>query len=228
MYFATGSSSLILPSWISVHRDHRGDRLGQRRQAEDGLVCDRRLRHRVLGAEDLVIDRLAMLLDQDVGAGNLAGRDLVLEELGDFRQLLRIEMRAGRNIESAFGMYRGRSQQQRASRQRAQHMTRIHRTPPRNSRRSVAAVSVGTRAADPSQEPFHASGRCRERSSKISRASHLALRPKLLRRRQPRCRPHDRRGSDRRRWKWRERRPTTRRVGLGKARSRGDSRKRAD
>jgi hypothetical protein len=104
-----------------LHRHHRGDRLGQRRQAEDGLVRDRHLGHHILHAEGFVIDRLAMLLDQDVGAGDLAGRHLVLEELGDFRKLVLIEMRSGGNIESAFGADRRRySQHQRAAGERAQ------------------------------------------------------------------------------------------------------------
>ncbi len=81
----------------------RGDRLGQRRQTEDGLVGDRRLGHHVLHAEGFVIDVLAALPDQDVRAGDLTGRDLVLEELGDLLKLGLIEMRPGRYIECAFG-----------------------------------------------------------------------------------------------------------------------------
>jgi hypothetical protein len=50
-----------------------------------------------------VIDILAALPDQDVRAGDLAGRDLVLEELGDLLKLGLIEMRPGRYIECAFG-----------------------------------------------------------------------------------------------------------------------------
>jgi len=48
-----------------------------------------------------VIDVLAALPDQDVRAGDLTGRDLVLEELGDLLKLGLIEMRPGRYIECA-------------------------------------------------------------------------------------------------------------------------------
>ena len=49
-----------------------------------------------------MIDRLAVLLDQQDGAGNLAGRDLVAEIIADAFEFLRVEMRAGGNIEGAF------------------------------------------------------------------------------------------------------------------------------
>ncbi len=117
-----GIVELDLAVLDQLHRHDRGDRLGQRRQAEDGLVGDRRLGHHVLHAEGFVIDRLAVLLDQDVGAGDLAGRHLVPEELGDLPKLVLVEMRAGGNIESAFragGRQRGKHQ--RAEAQRAQH-----------------------------------------------------------------------------------------------------------
>ena len=53
--------------------------------------------------EELVIDRLAVLLDQQDRTGNLFGRDFVAEELADLLELLLVEMRAFRNVEGAFG-----------------------------------------------------------------------------------------------------------------------------
>ena len=50
-----------------------------------------------------MIDRLAVLLDQDQRAGNLAGIDFVLEKRGKLRELVLVEMRTGRNVEGAFG-----------------------------------------------------------------------------------------------------------------------------
>ena len=97
-----GIVELDLSVLDQLHRHNRGDRLGQRRQAEDGLVGDRRLGHHVLHAEGFVIDLLAALPDQDVRAGNLAGRHLILEELGDLLKLGLIEVRSSGNIESAF------------------------------------------------------------------------------------------------------------------------------
>ncbi len=71
-----------------------------------------------------MIDRLAVLLDQDVGACDLAGRHLALEELGDLRKLVLVEMRSGRYIECAFGADRRRCRQhQRATGERAQQYT---------------------------------------------------------------------------------------------------------
>ena len=101
--FRDGIVELDLALLDQLHRHDGGDRLGHREQAEDGLVGDRRLGHHVLHAEGFVIDRLAVLLDQDDRAGDLAGRDLVLEELADLGELVLVEMRAGGNIEGAFG-----------------------------------------------------------------------------------------------------------------------------
>ena len=107
-----------------LHRHHGGDRLGQRGQAEDGLVRYRRLRHHILHAEGFVIDRLAALLDQDVRAGDLAGCDLIAEELADLGELVLVEMRAGGNVEGAFGAGRRRCRQhQRATSERTQQLT---------------------------------------------------------------------------------------------------------
>jgi hypothetical protein len=121
--FRDGIVELDLAVLDQLHRHDGGDRLGQRRQAEDGLVIDRRLRHHVLDPEGFVIDRLAMLLDQDVRAGDLAGLHLVLEERGDLRELVLIETRAGGNIERAIGAGWRCRQQQRAGCQRVQDLT---------------------------------------------------------------------------------------------------------
>ncbi len=69
-----------------------------------------------------MIDRLAVLLDQDDGAGYLAGRHFVLEEVSDLRELVGIEMGAGGNIEGALGApLRHRQQRkQRAAKCRTQ------------------------------------------------------------------------------------------------------------
>ena len=126
-----GIVELDLAVLDQLHRHHGRDRLGQRRQAEDGLVRYRRLRRHVLYAKGFVIDILAALPDQDVRAGDLPGRHLVLEELGYLRQLVRIETRAGGNIERAFGADRRRGRQhQDAAGERAQQLKRIHWTPP--------------------------------------------------------------------------------------------------
>src|ERR1700730_8872710 len=58
----------------------RGDRLGHREDAENGVVGHRRLGLDVAHPEELVIDRLAVLLDQQDRAGNLLGRDFVAED----------------------------------------------------------------------------------------------------------------------------------------------------
>ena len=88
------------------------------------LSGDRRLGHHVLHAEGFVIDRLAVLLDQDDRAGDLAGRDLILEELADLGELVLVEMRAGGNIESAFGDGRWHSaKHHRAAGERAPELT---------------------------------------------------------------------------------------------------------
>ena len=123
MYFDDGIVELELALIEQLHRHHGGDRLGHREQAEDGLVRDRRLGDDVLHAEEFVIDRLAVLLDQHDRAGDLAGRDLVLEELADLRELVRVEMRAGRNIESAFARRADGAAAASAARRRPAHAT---------------------------------------------------------------------------------------------------------
>ncbi len=50
-----------------------------------------------------MVDRHAVLLDQENGAGDLALCDLVAQIVADLRELLLIEVRAGRNIEGALG-----------------------------------------------------------------------------------------------------------------------------
>jgi hypothetical protein len=71
-----------------------------------------------------VKDRLAVLLDQDECAGDLAGRDLITEEIADLGKLVLIEMRTGGNIESAFGAdRRRRPQHQRATGEHTQQLT---------------------------------------------------------------------------------------------------------
>jgi hypothetical protein len=71
-------------------------------QTEDGVIGHRQPGCDIAHAEELVIDRLAMLLDQQNRARNLAVRNLVAEILADALQFLRVEMRAGGKIEAAF------------------------------------------------------------------------------------------------------------------------------
>jgi len=61
-----------------------------------------------------------VLLDQDVGAGDLSRRHLVPEEFSDLRELLLVEMRARRHIERASGTPR-RCLHQHAAGQHAQY-----------------------------------------------------------------------------------------------------------
>jgi hypothetical protein len=126
--FRNGIVELDLAFLEQHHRGHRGDGFGHREQAEDGLVGDRRLAHHILDAEGLVIDRLAVLLDQHDGAGDLAGRNLVLEELADLGELVRIEVGACGNIKAAFRARRrcSRQRQQCTADQRAQPIMRPH------------------------------------------------------------------------------------------------------
>src|ERR1700704_3065943 len=86
MYFETGSSSLILPSSISCIATTEVITL----VSED--------RRKIVW---LVIDRLAALLDQDVRAGDLPGRHLVVEELRYLRKLVLVETCPCGNIERA-------------------------------------------------------------------------------------------------------------------------------
>ena len=121
MYFETGSSSLILPSSINCIATTEVIALVSEDRRKMVLSVIGVPGHDVLRAESFVIDRLAALLDQDVGAGDLPRRDLVLEELGDLRKLVLIEPRSSGKIESAFGADRRRySQHQRAAGERAQ------------------------------------------------------------------------------------------------------------
>src|ERR1700682_2248103 len=99
MYFAMGSSSASLPSSTNIIA---ATLFGQREQSKDRLVRHRPLGDDILHAEELMIDRLAMLLDQKDRAGDLTGRHLVLEELADPSKLVPVEMRSGRNIEGTF------------------------------------------------------------------------------------------------------------------------------
>jgi hypothetical protein len=66
---------------------------------------DRIRRHLDIGidialAEPLEIDRLAMPLDQEDGAGNLAGLRLIIEEVVDARELFRDRAAPGRGPKS--------------------------------------------------------------------------------------------------------------------------------
>src|ERR1019366_8418078 len=79
-----------------------GDGLGHRKQAEDRLVRDRRLGGDVLHAEGFMIDRFAVLLDQEDRTSDLARRHFVAEELADPCQPVLIEICAGWKIERAF------------------------------------------------------------------------------------------------------------------------------
>ena len=99
------------------HCRDRGDRLGHGEDAEYGVIRHRRFGRGVAHPEELVIDRLAVLLDQQDSAGNLFGRDFVAEEFADFLELLLIEMGPRRNVEGALGSrrrYRGDCEQRAA------------------------------------------------------------------------------------------------------------------
>jgi hypothetical protein len=69
-----------------------------------------------------MIDRLAVLLDQQDRAGDFSLRNLVTEKVAGARKLLRVEVRARRDIESAFraGRWRPRNRQQRCTKKRPQ------------------------------------------------------------------------------------------------------------
>ncbi len=54
-------------------------------------------------AEAFEIDRLAMTLDQDDGAGNLSGGDLVVDEIVDFGKLFERQFRVRRRAEFGGG-----------------------------------------------------------------------------------------------------------------------------
>ena len=146
-----------------LHRDDGGDRLGHREQAEDRLVGDRRLADDVLHAEGFVVDRLAMLLDQHDCAGDLAGRDLVLEELADLGELVLIEMRAGWNLVRCLRRARTTSRRATRARRRPAHAVQTVKSYPLPGTwrgRSVPAASSGTRAAVVRQNVRVESGAC--------------------------------------------------------------------
>ena len=201
-----GIVELDLAVLDQLHRHDGRDRLGQRRQAEDGLVRYRRLGHHVLHAEGLVIDILAALPDQDVRAGDLAGRHLVLEELGYLRKLVLIETRSGGNIERAFGADRRRGRQhQRTAGERTQQLRRIHWNPS-GIRRECNERVIRHKGCRSRLVPVRAAARYARKAAEYDAID--------IRRRGQRI---DGRGdgnpgrtvggkSDRRRWKWQERR----------------------
>ena len=119
MYFATGSSSLSLPCIDQHHRRDAGDRLRHRIQAEDGVVGHRQPGRDIAHAEEFVINRLAMLLDQQNGARNLAVGDLAAEK-SPIRCSFCDSKCAPRKIEAAFRESRRyrRYREQRARDQR--------------------------------------------------------------------------------------------------------------
>ena len=84
-----------------LHEHHRGngrDRFRHRVKAKDRVRAHGQFRRDVAAAEILEIDRLAVLLEQQDRAGKRAGRDLVPDVVGDFRQAL------GRQaVHAAFG-----------------------------------------------------------------------------------------------------------------------------
>jgi len=61
------------------HRRDRGHRLRHRIKPEDAVRGHRQPCHHIAHAEILEIDRLAVLLDQQHGAGNFSGCNLVAE-----------------------------------------------------------------------------------------------------------------------------------------------------
>src|SRR5207253_2054127 len=121
-----------------------------------------RLRHHVLHAKNLVVDVLAALPDQDIGAGDLAGLHLVLEERGDLRELFRIEFGAGRDVERTLagegalgGNWRyGEQREQRAEGRRTQTIPKMHQPLLHQEQESVAEGSVRARAAKAFQGLF--------------------------------------------------------------------------
>ena len=83
MYLLTGSSSAILPRSTSIIAAKLvmvfvTEWIGK---IVSVVIVDAGVD--VALAEALEIDRLAVTLDQDDGAGNFAGRDLLIEELVD-------------------------------------------------------------------------------------------------------------------------------------------------
>ncbi len=71
------------PVFDQHHGGHRGDRLRHRIEPKYGIGAHRRLGRDVANTEVLEISRFAVLLDQDDGARNLPGRDLVAKEVAD-------------------------------------------------------------------------------------------------------------------------------------------------
>ena len=93
------------------HRRDAGDRLGHRIQREHGVGRHRRAGGDVAHADAFLIDRPAVLQDQHHRAGNLALRDLVVEEGGEpFEAGLRHGLRATAAA-AWLGMRQGRRHQ---------------------------------------------------------------------------------------------------------------------
>ena len=69
----------------------RGDRLGHREDAEDGVVGDRRAAFHVGHAVDIPVDLLPMADDGDEGARHLPLVDVAVGQLGDAGQSAGVE-----------------------------------------------------------------------------------------------------------------------------------------
>ncbi len=151
------------------HRDHAGDRLGHRKQAEDRVIGHRQPGRDVAHAEEFVIDRLAVLLDQQDRAGNLALRDLVAEVIADALEFLLVEMRAGGNLEGAFRASRSRDRDRQQPRRQstATHAVNSCRPSPiLESCREFSGRLIRHKGRQIQPSPAHAGGRWRRKSSR--------------------------------------------------------------
>ena len=97
--FADGIVELDLAAIDQHHRRKAGDGLGQRMQRKDRIRRHVDAGIDVALAEPFEIDRLAVALDQDDGAGNLPLRDLVVEKIVDPRKLFQRQRRVRRRAE---------------------------------------------------------------------------------------------------------------------------------
>ena len=89
IYFDKGSDELELAGVDEHHRRQARDRLGHRMQRKDRVRRHGHAGPDVAHAKALQIEGAAMLLDQDNGARQFAGRYLVVEERGDALELCR-------------------------------------------------------------------------------------------------------------------------------------------
>ncbi len=134
MYLATGSSSPSLPWSISIiaATDVIGLVIEKRRKMVSSR--HRRVGHDIADAEQPVIDRLAVLLDQQHRTQDFFACNLVAEIRVDPLEFLRVEARAGGNIEGALRsrQWRCRRHQQRCADQRRATQRVNSSSPPRN------------------------------------------------------------------------------------------------